>query len=379
MGMDFKNTVQQLENAFAQNFELRGELGASLSVWRGGEELLSLSRGWCERDQQRVWTEETMVPIYSATKGPASFVLLEMLEENGMCPESRVQRVWPEFPHASATFAMLLSHQCGLAKLDEKVSVFDYEAVIDVLEKQELNWSEGQHGYHPRTFGFLLDECVRRLTGERLGKVWHERYAQPYDLDIWIGLPKSEQSRVATLYAGKMQKVQMEDGFYKAFLQGGTLVHGAFMSPRGLHGVHEMNTPKAWEAALPAMGGVATARGLAKFYQLVIGQLGEVSADVRAWMEHTQVMGEDLILCTPTHFSCGFQKDPIGQDGQKTRRHYGSSLRAFGHPGAGGSHAFGDPEHGVSFAYVMNQMDLSVLPGRKGVSLVEALYDSPVE
>ena len=136
-----------------------------------------------------------------------------------------------------------------------------------------------------------------------------------------------------------------------------------------------MNTPKAWTSGLPAMGGVATADALAKFYQACIGQIDCFSDDVLEWMRESQAMGDDKILCTPTHFSCGFQKDPLDPNGNKIRQHYGSSLNAFGHPGAGGSHAFGDPDSGISFAYTMNQMDLAVLPGAKSLNLIQKLFD----
>jgi CubicO group peptidase (beta-lactamase class C family) len=363
-----------LEQTFLKNFADRGELGASVSVWKDGEEILNLAKGWCEREQTKSWTPETMVPVYSATKALASATLLMLLEENGLTPDDLVCRVWPRFPNSSATFAELMSHQCGLAALDQKASVFDYEEVISAIEAQEPNWDLGDgHGYHPRTFGFLLEEPVRLLAGKRLGEVFRERIAEPLGLDLWIGLPEIEFDRVATLYPGKMDKSDLESGFYKEFNQQGTLVRQAFSSPRGLQGVHEMNTPKAWQVGLPAMGGIGTAQALAKFYQAAIGAIPFFSDDVLEWMRTPVVMGDDRILMTQTRFSCGFQLDPLDQNGEKIRHNYGKGMQAFGHPGAGGSHAFGDPDSGVSYAYIMNQMDLSVLPGAKSSALIDAL------
>ncbi|MGJ8655640.1 MAG: serine hydrolase domain-containing protein [Akkermansiaceae bacterium] len=370
-------SLENIEKAFYRNFAEYGELGASLSVWKDGERVLSLANGWCDKGHERVWDERTLVPIYSATKGPAASVLLMLLDENGLTPDARVCQVWENFPNQQATFGELMSHQCGLAALDEKVSVFDFDGVIEAVEGQSPNWELGDgHGYHPRTFGFLLDKPVRLLARKSLGEVWQERVADPLDLDLWIGLPEGEHHRVATLYPGKADKAELASGFYKEFNQPGTLVRRAFGSPRGLHGVHEMNTAKAWEAGLPAMGGVATADALAKFYQACIGKVDCFSDDVREWMGDSQVMGDDLVLMTPTHFSCGFQKDPLGVDGKKLRGHYGPSREAFGHPGAGGSHAFGDLESGISFAYTMNQMDLAVLPGAKSLNMIDVLYAS---
>ena len=369
--------IKSIEKEFYRNFDDHGELGASLSVWMHGEPVVSLDHGWRDKSEQRPWDSQTIAPIYSATKGPAASVLLMLLDENGLTPESRVCQVWENFPDDQATFAELMSHQCGLAALDGNVSIYDFDSVIGAIENQEPNWDLGDaHGYHPRTFGFLLDKPVRILTGKSLGEIWREKIATPLGLDLWIGLPESEHHRVATLYPGKADKAELESGFYKEFNQPESLVRKAFSSPKGLHGVHEMNTPKAWQAALPAMGGVASANALAKFYQACIGQIECFSDDVREWMQDSQVMGDDLILCTPTHFTCGFQKDPLDGDGNKIRGHYGPSKNAFGHPGAGGSHAFGDPENGISFGYTMNQMDLAVLPGAKSLNMIKALYSS---
>jgi CubicO group peptidase (beta-lactamase class C family) len=367
--------IKSIEKEFYRNFAEYGELGASLSVWRDGELAIDLSHGWRDKSHQSPWDAQSIVPIYSATKGPAVSVLLMLLDENGLTPESRVCQVWKNFPNERATFAELMSHQCGLAAMDEIASVYDFDAVIEAIEGQSLNWNLGDaHGYHPRTFGFLLDKAVRFLAGKPLGEIWRERVADPLNLDLWIGLPESEHHRVATLYPGKADKAELESGFYKEFNQPGSIVREAFSSPKGLHGVHEMNTPKAWQAALPAMGGVANAHALAKFYQACIGQVECFSDDVREWMQASQIMGDDLVLCTPTHFTCGFQKDPLDRDGQKMRQHYGPSKKAFGHPGAGGSHAYGDPENGISFAYTMNQMDLAVLPGAKSLNMISSLY-----
>lgn len=371
--------LKGLEKEFYNNFTAYGELGASLSVWRNGEPIIELSHGWRDRQQRCEWNAETLVPVYSATKGPSSAVLLMSLYENGLTPESRVCQVWENFPNRQATFAELMSHQCGLAALDEAASVYDFDAVIGAIESQSPNWDQGSgaiHGYHPRTFGFLLDKSVRLLSGKALGEVWREKIAVPLGLDLWIGLPESEHHRVATLYPGKADPGELGSGFYKEYNQAGTLVRRAFSSPKGLHGVHEMNTAKGWQAGLPAMGGVSSATALAKFYQACIGQIECFPDDVRKWMQTSQIMGDDLVLRTPTHFSCGFQKDPLNREGKKMRHHYGLSQHAFGHPGAGGSHAFGDPDDGISFAYTMNQMDLSVLPGAKSLNLINTLITS---
>lgn len=169
------------------------------------------------------------------------------------------------------------------------------------------------------------------------------------------------------------------DPFYTAFLTPSSLTARAFSSPRGLHSVAAMNAPEARAASFGAFGGVGTARSLAKFYAM----LAEGGAlENRHWftphtleaMTTTLTQGPDRVLLLETAFSAGFMRDPVETDGRKARTNFGPSLKAFGHPGAGGSHAFADPENRISFAYVMNQMEPGVLPGPKALRMIDALY-----
>ncbi|WP_052573923.1 serine hydrolase domain-containing protein [Haloferula sp. BvORR071] len=372
------SALGELLSIFEENFRTRGEIGASVSVWWRGEEILSEGHGWCEKEQQRAWTTQTLAPVYSATKGPSAATLLLVLDERGLGPDTLVREVWPAFPVAEATFAHLLSHQCGLAALDRKASVWDHADVIAAIEAQTPAWRPGDgHGYHPRTFGALVDEPVRRLTGQTLGQVWREKIAAPLGLEFWIGLPESEHHRVARLYPGKAGAEDMQSGFYKEFNTEGSIVRRAFGSPRGLHSVQEMNDPKAWSAGLPAMGGIGTASALAKFYQAAIGAIASPLTDaVRQALAQVRISGDDRVLVRPTAFSCGCQLDPVDANGHKLRELYGPSPQAFGHPGAGGSHALGDPDSGLSFAYLMNQMELNVFPGPKSTDMVRALFST---
>ncbi|MEO8615111.1 MAG: serine hydrolase domain-containing protein, partial [Luteolibacter sp.] len=363
-------------DVFERNFRERGEIGASISIWWDGAELISHGHGWCEKEKIRPWTERTLVPVYSATKVPSAATLLMALESRGLSEETLVREVWPRFPVAEAKFSHLLSHQCGLAVLDHRAGIFEHAEVVAAIEEQIPAWNLNDgHGYHPRTFGALAEEPVRRLTGKTLGQYWREKIAGPLALDFWIGLPQAEWPRVAKLYPGKADKSELADGFYKQLTTSGTFTRRAFSSPRGLHAIHEMNEPPAWSAGLPALGGVGTASALAKFYQAAIGSIeSPLSADVRQALVAPQSTADDRVLLRPTKFTCGAQQDPLDENGEKIRHLYGPSISAFGHPGAGGSHGLGDPETGISFAYVMNQMDLSVMPGVKCVEMVEALF-----
>ena len=359
---------------FERNFTERGELGASLVVRQSGETIIDLQRGWCEKEKEREWTAETLVPVYSATKGPSAATVLLALERVGLSLEDELAALWPEFPVPDCRYIDVLSHQAGLPALDERAEVSDHEGVIAAVEATRPAWFIGQgHGYHPRTIGFIWDEIIRRVAGCSLAEFWESELRGPLQLDLFMGLPPELDGRVAVLYPGKMDKSDMASGFYREFNTEGTLTRRAFGSPRGLHAVAEMNQSGTRRLQLPAMGGIATARGLAGFYQATLGS-EPFSPSIRAAMNTPVVNGMDQTLIQESSFSAGFMMDPTANDGAKVRELLGPSRRAFGHPGAGGSHAFADPENELVVSYVMNQMELAVLPNEKSRSLIRALY-----
>src|SRR5207247_7121177 len=159
-----------------------------------------------------------LVLVWSATKGIGSACLLHALQEHKINLDRPVAEFWPEFAQAgkeNITLAQLLSHQAGLFALERRVDVLDYDAGIRALEVQEHLWPPGTaHGYHARTFGFLLDELVRRIAGKTLPDYWRQIFALPLNLDLWIGLPEKENPRVATIYPTKLGKPQAPEQFY---------------------------------------------------------------------------------------------------------------------------------------------------------------------
>lgn len=377
------NTARIAE-LFAQNFEQRGELGASISIWHEGREIVSLAQGWCDREQTQPWRHDTPVLFWSATKGLAAACVLHALAERSMSPVlTLVAEVWPEFAQAGKeriTIAELMSHQAGLPALSEPIEVWEYDRIVAALAAEAPHWplDRGQHGYHPRTFGFLMDELVRRLSGEPIKSYWRKHFAEPLGIDVWIGMPESELDRVAPVFPARTAPPK-GDLFYTQFLTSGSLTARSFASPRGLHSAAAMNKPEALTTGFPGFGGVGTACGLAKFYAMlaeggVLDGRRYFEPHSIAWMTTTQTQGPDSVLQIETAFSCGYMRDPIAEDGTKRRNVFGRSVSAFGQPGAGGSHAFADPERRISFAYVMNQMEPGVLPNEKALLLVDALY-----
>ena len=376
-------SLQHLERQFQANFESGADLGAAVSVWQGERELLHLAGGFMDRERARAWTAESLVPVWSCTKGLAAATALAALGEAGIGLETPVAAVWEEFGQVgkeAITLGEVLSHQAGLAALSDPPSVDDYAAVIQALEKEAPRWATG-HGYHVRTFGFLLEEIVRRVTGaSSLGAYWREALAEPLGLDAWMGLPESEDDRVAELVPGRFGSENEEEArFYRSLGDRDGLTAQAFGSPRGLHSVGALNDPKVWRVGYPAFGGVASARGLAAFYGMLAhgGRCAGVrffdESSLRA-METPLTQGQDQVFLRQTAFAAGFMKDPVDASGAKVRALFGPNSRAFGHPGAGGSLAFADPSMGIGFAYVMNQMERSVFPTKKALGLVACLY-----
>ena len=370
---------------FEENFTLRGELGAALSIWHKGREVLSLAGGYADRARTQPWGEETPVLVWSATKGPAAACLLHALERQGEGLDLPVRELWPELArHGKEGLSVgeVLSHRAGLAALDDPAPLTEREAVLRALEAQPPNWPPGQgHGYHPRTFGYLLDELVRRLEGRSLADYWRQWFGVPLGLDFWIGVPDEVLPRVATICAARAFRERPEPGaedarFFAAMADPQSLTARAFASPRGALGVAGMNTREIRQGEFPGFGGIGTARGLARFYAMLAG--GGVLEGVRclrsiAPWTRALTEGEDRVLLRETAFAAGMMLDPI-REGRKTRHLFGPSLTAFGQPGAGGSHAFADPENGIAFAYCMNQMEPGVFPGEKALGLVRALY-----
>jgi CubicO group peptidase (beta-lactamase class C family) len=398
MQLETRQLVRRLKPLFDENFERFGELGAAVSVWQNGKPLIDLYGGFCDAGREKPWTANTIVLVWSATKGIGSACVLHALQHRKVELKRRVAEFWPEFaqaPKDKITLKQLLSHQAGLCALDERVDVLDYDGVIRALEAQTPLWPPGTaHGYHARTFGFLLDELMRRITGKTLSEYWQENFSGPLELDFWIGLPENENSRVATIYAAKSGKPPEPAKFYRDLVTPSTLARKTFTSPYGLSVISKMNDPYIRAQPIVSFGGIGSASALAKFYSMLAngGELdGQIffSPETIERMTTTLSDGIDRVFQIPTAFSAGFMKDSQGaavssppsdlgrisnRPSLFARRLFGPSATSFGHPGAGGAHAFADRENKIAFAYVMNQMEQSVLPNEKSLRLVDAIY-----
>ena len=280
--------------------------------------MIDLYGGFCDAGREKPWTADTVVLVWSATKGIGSACVLHALQQQKIELNRTVAEFWPEFGQAEKdkiTLEQLLSHQAGLCALDQRVDVLDYDGVIRALEAQAPLWPPGTgHGYHARTFGFLLDELMRRITGKTLSDYWQENFARPLELDFWIGLPEEQNSRVATIYAAKSGKPPEPAEFYRDLVTPGTLARKTFTSPYGLNVISKMNDPQIRAQPIVSFGGIGSASALAKFYSMLAngGELnGQTFFSPKTIERMTTTLsdGVDRVFQIPTAFSAGFMKD----------------------------------------------------------------------
>lgn len=372
--------LQGLIDLFEENFEQLGELGASVCIRHDGDVILHLAGGYCDREKARAWTTDTPVLIWSATKALASACLIHAASEHEIGLDRKVVDLWPEYGQngkADTTLLHVLTHQAGQPALrDLSVSILDHEGVAAQLARQEPFWKPGEtHGYHARTYGFLVDELVRRITdGISVGSYFRLVFGNPLNLDLWIGVPESVANHVAPIFAPRKARTpDVEEPFYQALADQGSLTRKAFSTPAGLHFASQMNDPNVRRHSIPSFGGVGTAGALARFYQTLCSDEIFSSETIRR-IAVTQCTGKDEILRIDTAFGIGFMKDPVDGN-KKVRSIFGPSLHGFGQPGSGGSLGFCDPENRITFAYVMNQMEPGVFPNAKSLRLVDYFYE----
>jgi CubicO group peptidase (beta-lactamase class C family) len=344
--------------------------GAAIALWRHGQPLLSMRGG--EASAGRPWTASTPCLIWSASKGLAAACALYALEERGIPLAAPVAAVWPEFAAAGKeriSLAEVFSHRAGLAAIDHKgLSITDHEAVAAALAEQPPNWPvDGGHGYGARTFGFLLDEIVRRVAGEPLAACWERVFRAPLGLDLWFGLPADNVESAATVIAPKSPPAP--GPFARAFADPSSLTRRALSEPGGILTPAVMNTPALRAASLPSLGAIGTADALARFYSILAdGRSPFLREPTRASMRTSLSSGLDRVLLEPTSFGAGFMTNDHGL--------YGPSPTAFGHPGAGGAIGFADPERGLGFAFIPSAMHPGALPGPRTRKLLAALYQA---
>lgn len=365
-----------VREAFAENLARHGEVGAAVAVTVEGKPVVDLWAGHADAARTRRWTRDTIVNIASATKGPTAICAHRLADQGLLDLEAPVAAYWPEFAQAGKAAIgvhLLLSHRAGLPAIETPLparALYEWDTMTGALAAQAPWWEPGtRHGYHAFTFGWLVGEVVRRITGKSLGRYWREEVAQPLGIDCHIGLAARHDARVAEFIPIPAGESDIEAQLLK---NAGPMVHKAINNPP--HTVADMNTPDWRRAEIPAGNAHTNARALARMYgALACG--GEVDG-VRVLSPESieraraeQASGPDAVLFgLPTRFGLGFSLPPEGAG-------FGpSSATAFGCPGAGGSIGFADPGAHVGFGYTMNQMQPGLPPDPRALRLIAALY-----
>lgn len=373
---------EPLRSAFAHGFSTGDELGAALAVTLGGESVVDLWAGHADAARRRPWQRDTIANVYSVTKGVVAILAHRLVESGRLDLDRTVAAYWPEFA-AQGKEAIrvrdLLSHRAGLPAIRELLpleALYDWNAMTSALAAQAPWWGPGTaHGYHAVTYGWLVGEVLRRITGKSVGTLLHDELAVPLDLDFAIGIPEADDARCADLRppTAGTPLPPGQPSLVEIITSDPTSITAlAFANPPSLMSPGAANR-RAWRGAeIPGANGHGTARSLAKLYGAIAsgGQVDGVhvlgpDAARAASVEHSR--GPDIVLRVPTRFGAGFM---LSQPGAA----FGPNPDSFGHPGAGGSIAFADPTAGIGFSYVMNKMGTAILVDARAARLIEATY-----
>ena len=372
----------KVADAFRANFDGNpGEAGASVAVYAGGRPVVDLWGGFADSAAQRPWTKDTIVQVASTTKG-ATAICAHMLAQRGELDlDAPVVEYWPEFGangKEDIPVRWLLSHQAGLPIVDGPLTLeeaYAWDPVIHALEAQKPLWKPGtEHVYHAMTYGYLVGEVVRRISGKSLGTFFADEVAGPLGLQAWIGLPEEQEPNVATIeFAAPFTLEEMTQGIIETTKLDAETVNAWMQAVWGEDSVQakagtlggafdptsDYFTKRAWRAAeVPAANMVANARSVARMYAATVSDVdgvrlldpATVDRAIEVQTDKTRMNGLPPELDIPAdrsfYMSLGFWRScpPMPLIGPKS----------FGHPGSGGSIGFADPDAGVGFGYVMN-------------------------
>lgn len=368
----------RVQGALAENFRQHGEVGAAVAVTVEGKVVVDLWAGWADEARSRPWQRDTLVNVFSVGKAMVALCVLRLVERGRVDLDAPVARYWPEFAaggKSEVTVRMLLCHRGGLPAIRRSLadlSMYDWGLMASALAEEEPWWEPGRkHGYHVNTFGFLVGEIVRRVTGESLGAFFRGEIAGPLGADFHFGIGSEHDQRTAD-YLFTPESTERpaiaDDDEERRFL-----LHQVYLNPSGISGLGTVNT-RAWRAAeVPSTNGHATARAVARVYTALA--CGGAAGGFRLLLGETieQAIAEassglDFVVRRPSRFGLGFQLT-------QPERPLGPNPRSFGHFGAGGSLGFADPDARLAFAYTMNRAGPRWQnPRNRG--LIDAVYAS---
>ncbi len=362
---------EPVTEAFRANFAEHGDIGAAVCVYHRGRPVVDLWGGDADREAGRDWVEDTIQLVFSTTKGMAATCVHLLVERGELDLDDPVARHWPEFAaegKGDIPLRWVLSHEAGLAAVTGDVTMDDvlgWDGVVNAIAAQAPVWTPGTaHGYHARSYGWIVGEVVRRATGRSLGQFFADEVASPLDLDFFIGLPEQELPRLAHLYPPVVDPGVQE--FMDEIMGPDTLLGQVLSGPSELFGYDDMwNRPEVLAAEMPSSNGVGSARSIARMYAALIGEVDGIrllEPATLASATEVQVSGPDRVIGLPMSFGLGYMTPPpAGPAG------------SFGHAGAGGSLGIADPGGHWSLGYVMNQMQFGITGDARSTGLVDAV------
>jgi CubicO group peptidase (beta-lactamase class C family) len=378
---------EAVRREFERNLAEREELGAACAAYVGGRKVVDLWGGVRDVADGSPWQQDTLVLVYSTSKGLAAMTLALAHSRGWLDYDERVASYWPEFGQAGkdeVTARQLLAHEAGLPVIDEPLNpgvLEDFDALATAIASQRPIWKPGtRHGYHGVSLGWYMGELVRRVDpeGRTLGRFFAEEIAAPLGIEVHFGLPDDvPPERLARIERVSPLKAlpQMRDlppRMALAMLNRRSLTSRTFANPRLRTPAH-LDSSQYRRLEFPAGGAVGGARDIARAYAAFAARPPELGLEPSTLDELTSFPAppargwRDKVLKVDTAFSLGFAR-PLHEF------RFGSNQRAFGHPGAGGSFAFADPDREVSFAYVMNRMGFHLTDDPREKSLRDALY-----
>ena len=326
------------------------------------------------------WKRDTISIIYSCTKGATALCAHMLVEQGRLSYDTLVADIWPEFAVAGkqdTTVAMMLSHTSPVPHLRDPIKsggLADWDYMVGRVAAEVAHWEPGtRQGYHGMTFAWTVGQLVRLVAGKPLGAYFRDEVAGPLGLDFHIGLPESEEARVAPMIASTPSEVNFNSRFFKAVTgQPGSLPK-LFLTNQGKA---NFNSREIRAAEIGSANGVSNARGLAKMYAPLANGGGPLLSEqtVNRMSRVCAATLLDAVLMQPMRFAMGFMAST------DNRANGGDSVilgeTAFGHVGMGGSIGFADPANSLSFGYTMNRMGAGILLDERGQSLVDAAYRS---
>ncbi|WP_030251016.1 MULTISPECIES: EstA family serine hydrolase [unclassified Streptomyces] len=369
-----------VRRAFEENFRDRGELGAAVAVIVGGRTVVDLWGGWADSARTRPWQRDTLVNVWSTTKGPVALCAHILVDRGLLDLDAPVAVYWPEFAAAGKEKVLvrhLLSHRAGLSGLREAHTLeqlCDWELTTQRLAATAPWWEPGtRSGYHALTYGHLVGEVVRRVSGLLPGAFLEREVTGPLGIDFTIGLPEKESGRVAELV---QPTVAASSEQAAVFAQLAPAAVAALTNPPV--SAAAAGTP-GWRAAeIPAANGHGTARAVAALYGVFAGR-GSYRGRRILSPEAVERVREGQGSCRDLVLGAGFEGETeagLGLWLSGVNGSYGPNPRAFGHDGYGGSCGLADPETEVSMGYVMNRMGPRIADDPRKMTLVDALYDA---